>query len=109
MAHMKHKTTDLVQAIWTKWEGSTEEKIGLVHGLTMSVADLATLRPGEELNDQTMLCVSSPIIPSIMLGKGHMGWSKKQDIRDYDVVIGCLNEKSCHWVAVVSRNHGNNK
>lgn len=36
-----------------------------------------------------------------MLGKGHMGWSKKQDIRDCDVVIGCLNEKSCHWVAVV--------
>uniref|UniRef100_K1R671 Uncharacterized protein n=1 Tax=Magallana gigas TaxID=29159 RepID=K1R671_MAGGI len=49
--------------------------MGLVHGLTMYVADLATLRSGEVLNDQ-------------------------QDIRDYDVVIGCLNEKSCHWVAV---------
>lgn len=116
---MKHKTTDLLKAIWTKWEGSREEKMGLVHGLTMYVADLATLRPGEELNDQiinayigmlkkktdqvnqTMLCVSSPIITSIMLGKGHMGWSKKQDIRDYDTVIGCINEKSCHWVAVV--------
>ncbi|XP_052702854.1 sentrin-specific protease-like [Crassostrea angulata] len=119
MALMKHKTTDLVQAIWTKWEGSTEEKMGLVHGLTMYVADIATLRPGEELNDQiinayisiikkktdqvnqTMLCVSSPIISSIMLGKGHMGWSKKQDIRDYDVVIGCVNEKSCHSVTFV--------
>ncbi|XP_052691839.1 uncharacterized protein LOC128169820 [Crassostrea angulata] len=119
MALMKHKTTDFVQAIWTKWEGSTEEKMGLVHGLTMYVADLATLRPGEELNDQIintyisiiqkktdqvnqmMLCVSSPIISSIMLGKGHRGWSKKQDIRDYDVVIGCVNEKSCHWMVVV--------
>lgn len=54
MALRKHKTTDLVKAILTKWEGSTEEKMGLVHGLTMYVADLATLRPGEELNDQIM-------------------------------------------------------
>lgn len=30
----------------------------------------------------------------------------QQDIRDYDVVIGCVNEKSCHWMVVVSRNHG---
>lgn len=44
-------------------------------------------------------CVTNVVLNSLL----------QQDIRDYDVVIGCLNEKSCHWVAVVIRNHGNNK
>uniref|UniRef100_K1R4E0 Uncharacterized protein n=1 Tax=Magallana gigas TaxID=29159 RepID=K1R4E0_MAGGI len=30
-----------------------------------------------------------------------------QDIRDYDVVIECLYEKSCHWVAVIKKKRGN--
>lgn len=33
----------------------------------------------------------------------------QQDIRDYDIVIGCVNEKSCVWGVVVRRNHGNNE
>lgn len=47
---------DLVQAIWSEWVGSSEEKLGLVHGLTIYIRDIASLRPGEELNVKVNLC-----------------------------------------------------
>lgn len=44
---------DLLQAIG---HNEDEEKFGPVHGLTIYVRDIASMRPEEELNDQLDLC-----------------------------------------------------
>ncbi|XP_052075463.1 uncharacterized protein LOC127712907 [Mytilus californianus] len=78
-----------------------------------------SLKIEEELNDQiinlycsvlqkrTDQCVQKVsradclILTSIFEGRKSVTWFKKDDIQQYDTVIGCINDGKCHWVAVV--------
>ncbi|XP_052067358.1 uncharacterized protein LOC127706739 [Mytilus californianus] len=78
-----------------------------------------SLKIEEELNDQiinlycsvlqkrTDQCVQKVsradylILTSIFEGMKSVTWFKKDDIQQYDTVIGCINDGKCHWVAVV--------
>jgi hypothetical protein len=46
---------DFLKALWTDKSGSTEEKLGMIYGMTLYVGGLISLRPYEELNDQVNL------------------------------------------------------
>jgi hypothetical protein len=41
--------------LWRDWSGSSEEKLGMVYGMTLYIGDLISLRPDEEVNDQVNL------------------------------------------------------
>jgi hypothetical protein len=46
---------DFLKALWANWDGPTEEKMGTVYGMTVYVADILSLNPQEELNDQVKI------------------------------------------------------
>ncbi|XP_071150300.1 uncharacterized protein [Mytilus edulis] len=112
--------TEFLKTIWNKWKGDTSEVLGMVNKRNIFISDLMSLRTNGEVNDQIIniycglvakkfdqvqqmvYCIDSFVITDILVGRNPVNWSQKDDIRQYDFVIGCINEGRCHWVAIVS-------
>ncbi|XP_052074130.1 uncharacterized protein LOC127712013 [Mytilus californianus] len=119
LAVIKERSKAFLETIWDSWKGNADEKFGTVYGNVLYVSDLMSLKIEEELNDQiinlycsvlqkrTDQCVQKVsradclILTSIFEGRKSVTWFKKDDIQQYDTVIGCINDGKCHWVAVV--------
>ncbi|CAC5382513.1 unnamed protein product [Mytilus coruscus] len=71
-----HVTPEVLNVIWTCREGPDSEIIGTTNGHNLYIADLKTLKPETELNDQ-------------------------DELEKYDVAIGCVNENDVHWIAII--------
>lgn len=118
---IKPVSPDQASVVQKWWSQSPRQQVGIVNKVSLSVADLLTLKPRTWLNDSVIDAYLSYIAEQSDLnvfawtthfytrlaetgGSGVARWAKKRKVRvfDLDVMLVPVNQNNMHWcVAVV--------